>query len=548
MATIIPSDFASLAYSHQHQYEFETLKELDKYLSDDCYVFHGLHWSHERELYNIFGEIDFVIVHKNGAVLIIEQKNGDLEETDHGLVKRYGSNEKSVVEQIHRTRDHILDKYKEKNGAYHQMDLDYMLYCPDFKLVKVNAAGLAKERIVDSVSKKNLSDRIETVLKDVNSRKHTDATLILDFFYQSYDVVVDVGAYKSKDKQVFTRLTNPLLEFVTGLDFSPYRLRVKGTAGSGKSLLVTGMYQKAIQQGKNVALVCYNRPLRDSYYHAVSKDGYVETYHGLCRNLCEQAGFKVDFTESNKSGFWKEVQEKVIELDISYEDKYNLILIDEGQDFKQEWYEILNLVIREDAEIIWVEDPMQNLYSTHEVELIDFVTLHLKKNFRTPVTIADYINSKLDVDAEFVNSLPGLGVNVTQYENEIDQLKLVTHQIKELVKHGFKYEDIVIISMKSLPKTVFNEYDKLQNIELRKFTGNFTSDGEAIYTNGSLLLDTIYRFKGQQAPCVILVNMTLSDQMTDKEKQMLYCAFTRPTVRLEIFCDKEAYSILQDDD
>ncbi len=104
MARIIPSDLAAIEYSNSHSGEIEILRRLQKELPNEFTVFHSLHWSNERPSYTVIGEIDFVIINQSGSILIIEQKNGVLEETEEGLVKHYGRSSKNVAGQVHRSR------------------------------------------------------------------------------------------------------------------------------------------------------------------------------------------------------------------------------------------------------------------------------------------------------------------------------------------------------------------------------------------------------------------------------------------------------------
>lgn len=70
-------------------------------------MFHGVHWSREYAKWTQFGEVDFVVVNRGGYVLLIEQKDGPLAETEAGLVKQYDDGEKNVNDQIRRSVDKI---------------------------------------------------------------------------------------------------------------------------------------------------------------------------------------------------------------------------------------------------------------------------------------------------------------------------------------------------------------------------------------------------------------------------------------------------------
>ncbi len=66
-----------------------------------------------------FGEIDFVVLNRSCDLLFVEQKNGVLEESTTGLVKRYTDDEKNVVEQIHRSLEKVRQKFQWQHGRAH---------------------------------------------------------------------------------------------------------------------------------------------------------------------------------------------------------------------------------------------------------------------------------------------------------------------------------------------------------------------------------------------------------------------------------------------
>ena len=164
MARIVPSDISRLALSGGHTHELETLQQLKAQLPEDYTVFHGVHWSREYAAWTHFGEIDFVVLNRSGDVLFIEQKNGSLEESAAGLVKRYGQSEKNVADQIHRSVDKVREKYKWQNGGAQPLVVDYLIYCPDYRVKQLNAAGLNSERVVDAAARDGLAGRIQTIL------------------------------------------------------------------------------------------------------------------------------------------------------------------------------------------------------------------------------------------------------------------------------------------------------------------------------------------------------------------------------------------------
>src|SRR3974390_889074 len=95
MAHLLPSDVSNLALSLGQTAELRTLETLRSSLSSEYTVFHTVHWSRDSEYRISLGETDFVIVNQSGECVVIEQKAGALEESNHGFIKRYENGSKN---------------------------------------------------------------------------------------------------------------------------------------------------------------------------------------------------------------------------------------------------------------------------------------------------------------------------------------------------------------------------------------------------------------------------------------------------------------------
>ncbi len=250
MARIIPSDISRLALAGGRADELDTLGALKSGLPDDYVVFHGVHWSREYQRGTAYGEVDFVVVNQSGDVLLIEQKNGRLEETNQGLVKQYPDKQKNVAHQLHRSQDLIWKKFYDLHGQNKKLELDYLIYCPDYRVTNLNAPGLEYSRIVDAASKKELSARIQEILGAGSGQDTPWTEKVLDFFYQSFEVVPDVHAYTKAQERAYTRLSGGLVSLIDNLEMIPFHLRVHGVAGCGKSQAARHFFDKALEQGK----------------------------------------------------------------------------------------------------------------------------------------------------------------------------------------------------------------------------------------------------------------------------------------------------------
>jgi len=539
MAAIFPSDIPAERPESFENDEYETLLSLRDGLPDDYAVYHSVHWTKANPKYTAFGEIDFVIANKAGEILVIEQKNGPMVETPQGLEKHYGLDKKLVISQVQRNLDNFRDKFKRQNPQSPSLTVDYIIYCPEHRVVDVNAAGVDMQRTVDAATTSSLAERVVQLMATEKDENPFLRKELHNFLLDSFRIAPDVNAYKSSQKRVYRQLLSGLSDVIESLEFEPFRLRVIGTAGSGKTQVTMQFCERALAAGRTPLLVCFNRPLADKLVAQAPEGVTVSTYHGFCREMAERAGIVIDFAKADEPGFWRGIQDELLAATHSTLPKFDCLVVDEGQDFKTEWHEMLSFFVEEDATQLWLEDPLQNLRGSEAVSLPDFVTYRESANFRTPSSIASFIKATLHSEFEQRNALPGLGVAMYEYESSVEMQRTLDSRVNELTKVGFKPDDVAIVSCRGMQSTALADVVKIGKYNVRRFTGKYNAKNEQIYTDGELNFDSIFRFKGQQAPAVILVDLDDSLERNDWATGILYCAMTRATVRLELVAQKQ---------
>ncbi len=552
MARVAPSDLTRLMLGARHRSEVETLQILQRRLPDNYLVFHSVHWTREYRSSTAFGEVDFVITNQTGRVLVIEQKNGQLKETVAGLVAPYVERDRVVGEQVHRALDGLRDKFKRLNPKQLPLHLDYLIYCPDHRLVGLNAAGLDTSRIVDASKSRDLTRRIQELLDHDELAPPERRAVLEDFFLQAFDLVPDVHAHVAAQGKSFARLSGGLRDAVRNLEMSPFRLRVYGVAGCGKTLVARDFFERALDQGKRTLLLCFNRPLSERLRLGVRDGGQVTTWYGLCADLLARHGEKLDFqTMRGDPQFWDRVAEQVTERASVFPREWDAVVVDEGQDFEPLWTDILWALLRHGADVLWLEDPYQNLRRQPPIKLDGFVGYRARVNYRTPRSIAAVIQRMLPAyDFDSGSDLPGLGVGLTTYSDPTEQPKLVARVVTDLVRDGFRHEDIVILTTRhtvtpGAERSVFSAISRAGNYTLRRFVGKYDLLGNQLKTHGQLTFESVTRFKGQEAPAVILVDIDPLPGEEEYFEQLLFSGMTRATVRLEMVMRSGTAALLQ---
>ncbi|NEV65089.1 NERD domain-containing protein/DEAD/DEAH box helicase [Thiorhodococcus minor] len=545
MARIIPSDLSRLALSGAHEPEIATLAHLRDALPDDYSVFHGVHWTRQYRGRALYGEIDFVVVNGAGKVLCIEQKNGPLAETAEGLVKHYGDEHKNVGQQIQRSIDSIREKFAYQVGKKPGLDIEYLIYCPDHAVKQVVAAGLDAERIVDARKRDRLAQQIQTILPREPGDMGEWAQQAQAFFRQTFEVVPDVHAHIDAQDKNYARLSQGLLDILANIEMAPLRLRVLATAGNGKTLVARHFFDLCIEQGRRPLLLCFNRPLAERLARLVEPGGQVATWYGFCDTFLQSRGIQLDFaTMRSDPEFWtkatKQLEAQALTVTPSHDWRFDTLIIDEAQDFENEWLEAIGLFLTQDADILMLEDPSQNLRGNAAPPRHPggFVGYRSMLNYRSPERIARFINQTLpELPFTCANDLPGLGADVHLYDDPSEQPRLVGRIVGRLLKERFRPQDIAILSCRGIESTALKDVQRVGNRSLARFTGDYDLFGNQIYSQGQVLFDTVRRFKGQQAPAVILTDISPRTDRLAQELQVLFCGMTRATVRLELVCD-----------
>ena len=161
---------------------------------------------------------------------------------------------------------------------------------------------------------------------------------------------------------------------------------------------------------------------------------------------------------------------------------YDLILIDEGQDFEPAWVESLLGRLAESGKVYLLEDESQRLYPRDEFDLADAGTVTCHDNFRTPRAICLTINA-LGLGSYSVNHrrpYEGKPPDFLVYENDDQMVKKTEQAVMDLVARGIGLADIAVISGRGRAKSILQKADHIGRFSTQRFTGLFTEAGDPI--------------------------------------------------------------------
>jgi hypothetical protein len=548
MARIIPdgwhepesSDAAArtgLAGARRHH---ETLTLLAAGLPDDYTVYHAVHWTNVERGWSVFGEIDFVVVNRAGAMLLIEQKTGFLEEGPDGLLKRERGRIRNVPAQMARTVATLREKLSRRPGA-EGVVVDYLLYCPDHSVRRVEGAGVSADRLIDASRRDRLVPTIRAILPPAAAA--AAAQQVDRFLRDVIELETDVNALVGQAQAMVTRISGGLAHWARQLDFSPFRLHVDGTAGSGKTQLALAEFRDAIERGNRPLYVCYNRPLADHFCAIVPPGGEVFTFHTLCQRLLADAGRSPDF--SGPEAFTR-MEIEAARVPVTERWRFDTVIVDEGQDFPEAWRDQVLRHAREDSRVVWLEDRYQALYGREPARLPGWVTLHARTNYRSPREVVRLLHAILpsEVRIEAAGPLAEADIELLTHADAQGPLGMTKEAIRKCLAAGFRRSDIAVISFRGREKSVLTSLEQLGPHQLKTFAGRYDLLGQPVYRDGELLVESVYRFKGQAAPAVVLTEVDF-EKLDDMTVRKLFVGATRATMKLVIVATERAGAVLR---
>ena len=535
MAKVFPDGWRELEASGAAQREIETLGVLSAALPDDYTIYHSVHWTCLEQGFSIYGDVDFAVVNRAGDLLFIEQKSGFLNEGADGLMKRQSGRSVQVAAEISRVL-HVLGGRLAARLGEARVRLEYLFYCPDYHIREPQSAGLEAARIVDASRRDRLAALIREVLPAGEDAER--ALTVHRFLRDVIRLEPDVSALIGQARTMITRVAGGLAHWARQLDFQPFRLRVEGTAGSGKTQLALAEYRAAIEAGKRPLYLCYNRPLADQFNRVAPEGGLALTFHALCDRMLQAAGRTPDFGRANAFDL---LVEEAAALPPGEAFTFEVLIVDEGQDFSERWRDLALRHAATQARILWLEDPLQNLYGRSPVVLPGWVSLRADSNFRSPRAVVRMLRELMPGNAaiEAASPIATSEVGFLVYQDGAQMPERVKEAIRLCYSEGFRKEDLAIVSWRGRENSQLIHLDRLGANTLKHFTGEYDLLGEALYTDGDVLVESVYRFKGQSAPAVILAEVDL-EELDERALRKLFVGATRAMLKLVIVLSARA--------
>lgn len=481
-------------------------------LPDDYTVLYSLKYSkHDYGSEEQIKETDFVIIHPNIGFVVVEVKQGDIGffngEWCEFKKHDYKPLHKNPVDQARDAMFAILNLYKDKTKNRFQLRCKYAIAFPECnRLSGVPPHDLDENSIFLFDDMDNLENKVLSILNYENKESETKQTKdlinILSPNFKAYARLDDkIEMFHKKSEYQLTEEQQRILE-ETELD---KRKIFFGAAGTGKTLIAMAKAKRLAEKNKKVLLTCYNRNLAEIQFKGISSNVKTSNFHDYLESVLKEKSieFSIPFDNKGLRNYFDEVlPTKAFDyfMEIDENEKFDAIIVDEGQDFKDNWITTLESMLKEDGVFYIFADPNQSLFNE---DLVNFKKMpyskhKLTRNLRNSKEINSWIT---DIIPEYhlkskIDS--GIPVSYFDFKTQNEEKKKIFDEIGRLVSQGVSPKRITILSPNKKEKSCLKGVDKIKDWPLIDLHDN--------KPNG-IKFSTIRSFKGLESDIVFLIGI-----------------------------------------
>jgi hypothetical protein len=339
---------------------------------------------------------------------------------------------------------------------------------------------------------------------------------------------------------------------------------IHGVAGSGKTLIL-GYRAEYLARvcTKPILILCYNKALAKRLEHWMQEKGVadkviVQNFHTWCHR--QLTAYNVGLPEggAKRDGYWDDMVDRVIrgvDKQLIPAGQYEAVLIDEGHDFKPEWFKlVVQMVDPRTNALLVLYDDAQSIYDTGEKRNFSFKSVGVQAQGRTTVLKINYRNTQeiLEFAARFAKELltpadaeedgvprllpisggqRGPKPLLIKLPTLKDEASYIIEQFKAAHRDGTAWKDMAVLYRNWSPvgKTITDAFTKA-GIPITGHKSIEFGDKQ-----DTVKLITFHSSKGLEFPLVAIPGVTIpkgEDIATEDEARLLYVAMTRATREL----------------
>ena len=528
MAVMYPKDISKKKHVPSEEKFFDALRDQ---LGPKYHVFFSVRWFFENEKKEREdSECDFLIFNPDYGFLCIEVKGGNGiyvdDDGDWFLVEKDEERKlkKSPYYQAEQSMRFFKKYYEDELETAFPGIYGFAVAFPNYRINSSITVESPLELTIDIDDMKSLQKRIVEIFRYYNVKKTGRTSFMspdsqnkfIKLINKRIALSIAAGAL-IEDKERELEELNRTQDVVVDLLVNYKRAFIIGGAGTGKTWIGIKKIQRSIKEGKASLFLCSSRVLSDEVLQRIQND--------RAEVLCFEDLAKKVLDEEEKKAPQKNNCKEYADL-FSQTDKlpaYDLIVVDEAQDFTEDWAFCTNLLLKPDGELYVFYDENQNVYERHFGSrfMIDNEPFVLRYNIRNTSNIYQFTKDRTRLGTDtLVNQIEGVepDVRVLQRKNQV--IAFLDATINKLVnKEGVSAEKITVLSNRSYKDSVLCDCDQI---------GGYRISVIGKTEENSIKFREVEDFKGLESDIVIFINHTYKNEMmTNSVRSVQYTALTR---------------------
>ena len=353
------------------------------------------------------------------------------------------------------------------------------------------------------------------------------------FLSNEFRATANLSVLRDQLQMAVRTLSDGLATWVPRMTAPSKVIRVQATAGSGKTQLALRLIGDAVASARSVGYVCYNRALADHIRTIAPPRAEISNFHELAVDAYRRNDCEPDFSDA---AVFAVITDAYVARSAQTVARYDVLVIDESQDFEPEWIEALCGLLRPGGDLYLMEDDDQRLYARPGFDIAEAVLVSCRDNYRSPRTICNVINA-LGLASASVRSMNGFRGDVPgfhRYDGEGTSVHSETARaVTNLLERGFSLSDIVVLTCRGRARSELLGQHSIGPFRVRQFSGTYSKAGEPEWSDGDLLVESVYRYKGQSAPAIVLTEVDF-DELSAMDRKRLFVGMTRAQMALEV--------------
>lgn len=453
----------------EHDSEKVVYLALRDQLPSEAWCFHSYPWLRpDRAATQIEeGEADFVVLHPQWGMLILEVKGGELTVAGTEWYRILGRQRKPIKNPFKQGRKsmHKLVRYVGERTGWRRPE-QYFVYgyaavFPHCEYRGAMPADAHPSVLITSGRMSEIADAVREALEifSATPRLMDAATFkaLRDALMPEFHLYQPVGPMIGQASRQIFELTQQQERTFRQL-YSSNRVLVEGVAGSGKTFLALDRALSFAAHEKRTLFVCYNSELAGWLLKLCGDDpgrrgalGHlnIRNFHSLAIELAARAEveFQVPVDHGAAEAFWDdeapgllEQAAALLEADETKPfERYHAIVVDEAQDFCSSWWYPLQeslLEAPESSPLYVFRDLHQSLRPTGSAEIpVSLPTRYtMSENCRNTRWIARSSAEFLSVETKVLPRSPeGVRPRLVSAPSAASQRGLVLAEVRRLL-------------------------------------------------------------------------------------------------------------------